>query len=225
MKKTNFKVITTLVVLASMLFTQKVLAWHPVGVVVKQVQNQTTGTSLQDANDTTHAVDAKTGDVLRYVIEVRNDGNTDARGYNDMANVVLVDTLPAGLELISDPAQTEIKVELGTIKPKSKVVKEYLVKVTENVNRKLIENKACFSGNSTANDNSQAGCDVADIITNIPQTSSTSVTKVIPVVKSAVKSLPNTGPGSTFGMIAATASIGYISSLIFLSKRSQRNSR
>lgn len=143
------------------------LAWHPDGAIVKYVTNQTTGSAKSDANNAATAVAAKPGDVLKYTIEVRNDGAADSKGYNDMAKTVLTDTLPAGVELVSNPASRTITENLGTIKPGQKVVKEYTVKVTASKDG-VIENKACFTGDSTVNDNPQKGCDVANVKVTVP---------------------------------------------------------
>ena len=105
-------------------------AWHPKGEIVKEVQNVTTSSALKDADTTADAVAAKPGDTLRYVITVKNIGEPASNGYNDMAKTVMTDTLPAGVELASNPAQRQITENLGTIKPGVSVKMEYLVKVT-----------------------------------------------------------------------------------------------
>src|SRR3546814_385735 len=85
------------VIVASAMSTS-VLAWHPKGQIKKFVQSQ-------DANTVQTAVSAKPGDVLKYTIEVSNVGQSDNRGYNDMHYTVLTDTLPTGVELVSNPSQ------------------------------------------------------------------------------------------------------------------------
>jgi uncharacterized repeat protein (TIGR01451 family) len=142
-------------------------AWHPKGVINKSVQNVTAGGALSDANATNTAISAKPGDVLRYVITVSNAGKPDSRGYNDMAKTVMTDTLPAGVELVSNPATRSLKVDLGLIKPGQKVTKEYQVKVVAKQDG-AITNTACFTGNSTANDSPQKGCDTAVATVKIP---------------------------------------------------------
>jgi uncharacterized repeat protein (TIGR01451 family) len=142
------------------------LAWHPKGVITKSVMNQTTGSALSDANNAASAVSAKPGDVLKYVIEVRNDGS--AGNSNEMHFTKLTDTLPAGVELVSDASKRSITEDLGTIKPGEKVTKEYLVKVTSTKDGDLIENQACFTGDSEVKDNPQKGCDVADVKVTVP---------------------------------------------------------
>lgn len=225
----KFKLLSSLAlvgVVTPLISVQSAFAWHPVGVITKSVQNQTTGSTLQDANDSTHAVSAKTGDTLRYVIEVRNDGTADSRGYNDMANVVVTDVLPQGVQLVSDPSATKITANLGTIKPQAKVSKEFIVKVTETKDAKLIENKACFTGNSTVNDNPQSGCDTADIVTKLPPVVTPqppvtpTPTPTPPVVQSAT-TLPNTGAGNVIALALAASAIGYLGSRLVLSKRNR----
>jgi uncharacterized repeat protein (TIGR01451 family) len=134
-------------------------AWHPEGKIKKFVQNQTTGSAQSDANDTGSAVAAKPGEILKYVIEVRNDGASGKS--NEMHFTKLTDTLPAGVELVSDPSKRQITEDLGVIAPGKKVTKEYLVKVTSNKDGDMIKNEACFTGDSEVKDNPQKGCDLA----------------------------------------------------------------
>lgn len=143
------------------------LAWHPKGVIKKSVQNQTAGTALSDANDAKTAVAAKPGDTLKYVIEVSNAGATG--NSNEMHFTKLTDTLPAGVQLVADPAKRAISEDLGVIKPGAKVTKEYLVKVTSSKNGDLITNKACFTGDSEVKDNPQKGCDDANVTVKVPE--------------------------------------------------------
>jgi uncharacterized repeat protein (TIGR01451 family) len=209
-------------------------AWHPKGVIVKSVQNQTTGSVLSDANTSATAVSAKPGDVLRYVIEVRNDGATAANGTNDMAKTVMTDTLPAGVQLVSDPAKRTLTANLGTITPGKKVTTEYIVKVVAETDG-LLENKACFTGDSTANDNPQKGCDVADVkVTVPPKPPVTPVTPVTPeqpvtpqVQAAAVEvpaTLPNTGAGTFLAPLAAVVAggAGYAGRLLRIKRRTNQ---
>lgn len=144
-------------------------AWHPKGQIVKSVQNITSGNAsdLNTANDAKTAIAAKPGDTLKYVIVVSNTGDADKNGNNDMDKTVLKDTLPAGVELVSNAATRQITEDLGLIKPGKSVTKEYIVKVTAKTDG-FIENKACFTGNSTVNDNPQSGCDVANAKVTVP---------------------------------------------------------
>jgi uncharacterized repeat protein (TIGR01451 family) len=174
-------------------------AWHPKGIITKKVQNVTTGSALSEADTEDTAVAAKPGDTLKYVITVRNDGAADSKGYNDMAKTVMTDTLPSGIELVSNASQRQISENLGTIKPGQSVTKEYLVKVTASTDG-AIQNTACFTGNSTANDNPQQGCNPAIITVTVPETPVTPTTpetpetptKPTPVVETPAE-LPHTG--------------------------------
>jgi len=190
-------------------------AWHPKGTIIKYVQNQTTGSALSDANDAAHAVSARPGDILKYVVEVSNTGAADSKGLNDMANTMLVDTLPAGVSLVSNPSQTVMTESLGTVAPGKKVTREYLVKVTSQTNGTVLENKACLTGNSKANDNPQKGCDVADVTVTVPPTPTPTPTPTPPAVQAAAtvqpQALPNTGMPSFMAPVAAViaAGLGY----------------
>ncbi|HUS26805.1 MAG TPA: hypothetical protein VMY99_05660 [Nevskiaceae bacterium] len=215
--------------------TGTAFAWHPKGVIVKSVQNQTTNSALSDANTAASAVSAKPGDVLKYVIEVRNDGTADSKGYNDMAKTVMTDTLPAGVELVSDPAQRTISVDMGTIKPGQKVTKEYVVKVTAATNDQLVENKACFTGDSTANDNPQKGCDVADIKVSVPETPKPPTPPVVPPTTpeqpkgsgeqtpAPAQELPNTGAGDFIAPVVGAGLVGYAINTLRLKRRATQS--
>jgi uncharacterized repeat protein (TIGR01451 family) len=161
-------------------------AWHPKGVIVKTVQNQTAGTAASDANDVATAVSAAPGDTLVYSISVSNTGAAAANGDDDMAHTTMTDTLPTGIALASNPASRTINEDLGTIKPGKNVTKTYAVKVTSTTDGDIITNKACFTGNSLVNDNPQSGCDVAIVKVHVPP--------VIPPVKPPLPpELPKTG--------------------------------
>lgn len=190
------------------------LAWHPKGVITKSVMNQTAGSQLSDANNAASAVSAKTGDVLKYVIEVRNDGQNG--NSNEMHFTKLTDTLPAGVELVSNPSAREINEDLGVIKPGQKVTKEYLVKVTSTKDGDLIENKACFTGDSEVKDNPQKGCDVADVKVTVPPKEEEkptptptpeTPTPTTPVeTQPAAETLPETGASEILAPVVALTS-------------------
>jgi uncharacterized repeat protein (TIGR01451 family) len=190
-------------------------AWHPKGVIVKKVQNVTANSVLSDADSTATAVAAKPGDTLKYVITVSNIGAVDNSGNNDMAKTVMTDTLPSGIELVSNPAQRQISENLGTIKPGKSVTKEYLVKVTSKSDGS-ITNTACFTGNSTANDNPQQGCNPAVVTVTVPETPVTPTTPVTPEqpVPETPAELPHTGMAENVIMssfvLGAIAYVGYL---------------
>jgi uncharacterized repeat protein (TIGR01451 family) len=144
-----------------------VFAWHPKGVITKKVQNITTGGVLSEADTKSEAIAAKPGDKLNYVVEVRNDGASASNNYNDMVNTVLTDALPNGIALDGKPAQRTITENLGALKPGEKFTKTYTVVVTAQTEGE-IENIACFTGNSAANDNHQEGCNPAFITVTVP---------------------------------------------------------
>jgi uncharacterized repeat protein (TIGR01451 family) len=207
------------------------LAWHPKGVIVKYVENTTSSSAKSDANDAAHAVAAKPGDVLKYTITVRNDGAADSKGYNDMAKTVMTDTLPAGVELVSNPSTRTISENLGLIKPGQNVTKEYLVKVTA-AKDGVIENKACFTGDSTVNDNPQKGCDVADAKVTVPQTPpeqpktpETPQKPETPTTPAPAAELPNTASGVALGGLTGAGAIGVAGIQYLRSKRALKNVR
>lgn len=202
------------VVLASAIATP-VAAWHPKGQIKKSVQNQTTNSAVSDANTVQTAVSSKPGDVMKYVIEVSNTGQASSNGHNDMHKTVLKDTLPAGVELVSNPAQRDITENLGVLKPGQKVTKEYLVKVTSKTDKSVITNKACFTGDSEVNDAPQSGCDPAVITVTVPpkppETPELPKGQGGPEVdtKAAVTELPKTGPANIAGIFTGVSGLGY----------------
>lgn len=187
------------------------LAWHPKGVIKKSVQNQTTASGLSDANDANSAVTAKPGDILKYVIEVSNVGN--AGKTNEMHFTKLTDTLPAGVQLVSDPTKKQITEEIGVIAPGQKVTKEYIVKVTGAKDGEIIENKACFTGDSEIKDQPQQGCDTANIKVSVPkeqpkpeEPKKEQPKTEAPAVLSTTTTLPQTGAEGFLAPLAAVVS-------------------
>jgi uncharacterized repeat protein (TIGR01451 family)/LPXTG-motif cell wall-anchored protein len=211
----------TAVVMASTV-TGAVFAWHPKGTIVKYVQNETAQSGLEDANDEASAVAAKPGDILKYVIKVSNEGDASSNE-NSMVNTVLTDTLPTGVELVSQPSQRTISVNLGTIEPGKSVTKSYEVKVTSETDGDVLTNKACFTGNSEANDNEQKGCDTAVVKVKIPETppkpTPTPTPPAAPTKPQAPETLPNTGAGSFILPAAVVSILGYAGYLLRLKKQ------
>jgi uncharacterized repeat protein (TIGR01451 family) len=215
-------------VAAAGMITIPALAWHPKGVIKKYVQNQTAGGQLVDANDAASAVSAKTGDVLKYVIEISNDGAAATNGHNDMHYTKLTDTLPAGVELVSDPAKRTITEDLGVLTPGQKVTKEYLVKVTSTKDAAVIENEACFTGDSEVKDQPQKGCDTANVTVTVPPVveppkEEPKVEQPQPQVQAA-QALPETGAASLIAPVAAIGSgvIAYVGRLFAIKRRTQK---
>lgn len=207
------------------------LAWHPEGKIVKKVKNVTQNSQLADANDAGSAITAKPGDILTYVITVSN-AQTNDDGQNDMTNTVLKDTLPEGVEFVSKPGERTITENLGVLKPKQSVTKEYQVKVTATKDA-VITNKACFTGNTEVNDNPQQGCDNAVVKVTVPKveekppvtpptttTPETPKTPEAPVAAPVAEELPQTGPATTIALIAAATVIGYVARLKYLARQS-----
>lgn len=218
-------------VVAASAIAAPALAWHPKGVIKKSVQNQTAATALADANDAASAVAAKPGDILKYVIEVSNTG---AEGKtNEMHFTKLTDTLPAGVQLVSDPSKKEITEDLGVIAPGQKVTKEYMVKVTSTKDADLIENKACFTGDSEVKDQPQQGCDTANVKVSVPKEQpkpeqpkpeapkETPKTTTPQILAAATTELPKTGAESVLAPLAAFTSgaAAYAGRLIVIKRR------
>lgn len=223
MKKSNLlgaSVLTGVIVATSM--SASVLAWHPKGQIKKYVQNQTMSGSLSDANTAQTAVSAQPGHTLKYVVEVSNTGDAASNGHNDMHYTVLTDTLPAGIELVSNPSQRQITENLGVLKPGQKVTKEYLVRVTSKTDKDVITNKACFTGDSEVKDSKQSGCDPAVVTITVPEEPETPEepkTPEQPAKGAAPQVLPATGPASVATIFAGTTGLGYAAHRLFGRKR------
>lgn len=187
----------------SLIAAPAVLAWHPKGVIDKKVQNVTQSGSLTDADDAASAVTSKPGDVLKYVIEIRNDGAPHQSGYNDMYFVELRDELPTGVELVADPSKRIITENIGLIKAGKKVVREYEVKVVSQTNDQIVENKACFKGDSEVKDSPQSGCNLANIKVVVPKKQEEK--KIL----SSEITIPATGAGSVAAASISLAGVGY----------------
>jgi uncharacterized repeat protein (TIGR01451 family) len=220
---------TFITVTALVASTGTVLAWHPKGQIKKSVQNVTTQSAVSDANDAKSAVTVKTGDTLKYVVEVSNTGAAADNGMNDMHDTVMTDTLPAGVELVSNPNQSKISENLGTLKPGQKVTKEYTVRVTANKDKQVVDNEACFTGDSAVKDAPQKGCDHAVVVLTVPEVPKTPITPTAPEqpkgqgsapqVSSAVTTLPETGAGGVVAIFAGVSVLGYAGHLVVSRKR------
>lgn len=206
---------------------QTTLAWHPEGKIVKKVQNVTSGSALADADTDAAAVAAKPGDTLKYVITISNPAKPADKNWNDLAYIKMTDTLPAGVELVSNPAKRTITESLGTLKPGQSVTKEYLVKVTAKTNG-TIKNTACFTGDSEVKDNPKQGCNPAVVKVTVPPVKPP-VTPEIPEVPETPitetetevpTELPKTGPAETLlGSILAIGAVTYAVNHYVASKR------
>lgn len=199
-------IITGTLAVASL--AQPALAWHPKGEIVKKVENVTAGSGLADADTAADAVAAKPGDILKYVITVSNKGDKAKNGDNDMVTTVVTDTLPDGVELADGSGTRTITANLGRIKPGESKTKEFTVKVTATSDG-AIENTACFTGDSGANDNPQKGCNPAVVTVTVPETPAPVTpeepkTPEKPTPKETPVELPQTGPveSAIFGVLA-----------------------
>lgn len=201
-------------------------AWHPEGKIVKTVQNVTMNGSPSDANTSSQAVSAAPGDTLRYSITVSNPAKPAEKQYNDLAFTVLKDNLPQGVELVDEPTRRTITENLGTILPGKSVTKHYMVKVTATSDG-IIENKACFEGNSVVKDAPRKGCDTANVLVTVPPAPVIEPQPESPAPQPEVKAaetvtpqtLPATGAAGLFVLSGAAAAAGYAGNLLRLRRR------
>ena len=209
-----------------------VLACHPQGKIVKNVQDVTLNSASVEANTEASALIVNKGDILTYTVTVSNQETvTGKNGEDQMVDTKLTDTLPKGVELASDPAKTTITENLGNIKAKGSVTKQYQVKVTSNEEGAVLTNKACYISTSKLGSKyNQSGCDVAIVKVHVPETpvtppttpsptKPTPKTPEAPVKQEAPKALPNTGAGNVVVLGALVSALGYAGSLVFFKRR------
>lgn len=202
----------TIGVVTAGLVISPALAWHPKGAIQKSVEDETTHSALVDANDVNSALDVNTGDTLKYVVTVSNNGAPASNGDDDMASTVMTDTLPAGLTPVDSSTPSQIQVSMGTIKPGKSMTESYEVKVTAATDSQVITNEACFTGNSKVNDNPQKGCDDAVIKIHVP----TPPAPTQPTTPQQPTNLPNTGAGNFVVPALAVSVLGYAGYLLRL---------
>ncbi len=209
-------IVAGVVVVPSLWFAPTVQAWHPVGAISKTVQNTSAAVAAPvEANTEETAIAVKTGDVVRYTITVSNKATANDRGYNDLAFIKVTDKVPEGLESVENPAQRTISFELKNLVPGESASKTVDMKVTATTNKLVVSNEACYTADSLVKDQPQAGCDLAKIRLNIPQTSSTSTVKPEPVVKAvATTTLPKTGVSNVFVVGFGFGMTAYLVSLV-----------
>jgi uncharacterized repeat protein (TIGR01451 family) len=169
MKKASI-LVAAISVGVTLLAAQPALAWHPEVDVKKSVQNITAKSALADANTNSAAVAAQPGDTLKYVIEISNPAKAADNKWNDLVKVTMTDTLPAGVELVSNPSQRTLTEKIDRLVPGQKITKEYTVKVTSKNDATYINNNVCVDGNSEANDAYRKDCDNAIVKVNVPVT-------------------------------------------------------
>lgn len=188
-------------------------AWHPEVKVTKYVTNVSTGGPMADANDAASAVGTKPGDVIKYTMVIENTANPANNGYNDLRFTKMTDTLPAGVELVNEPAKKQLIEELGVLKPGDKTTKEYILKVTSTKDGDNILNEVCVTGDSEVKDAPRKDCDTAVIKVQV------SPTPELP--KENPKVLPVTGPAGAIVSAGAVTILGYVGNLLRLKRRNR----
>lgn len=132
----------------------------PFPVIYKHVIDTAKPGTSYAADDAAHAVEVASNGLIQYEITVNNGGTAP------MENVVLTDDLPAGVQLVSDPAMRRITANLGTIPAGG--LKTYTVGLTKGVEvtaaSGLIDNVACANATGV-----QQVCDHAVIKVKAPQ--------------------------------------------------------
>lgn len=204
-----------------------VLAWHPKGKIVKEVQNVTQNGQLMDANTAESAVSVHPGDTVKFVITVRNDGTPHNQGHNDMHYTKVADQLPEGLELLDGVTNKD----LGLLKPGESKKVEFTAKVTADEDNSVICNTGKFTGNSKVNDAPQKGQDDACVVVTVPPTPEEPEEPEVPETpetpetpeqpkKETPKELPSTGPAELVAGIIGASSLAGATSAYLRSRRS-----
>jgi len=219
-------------IVLSTLVAGTVFACHPQGSIIKKVQDITTSSAVVDANTASSALTVNQGDILTYSITIANAETVEGdQNQADMLNTSLTDTLPAGVQLIGNPTQTTITENLGTIKAKGSITKQYQVKVTATQDGSILTNKACYTSTSNLGASyAQSGCDTAVVKVHVPTPIPTPVPTPTPpaptpvvtpaaIVTPTAAALPNTGAGSSIALAIAIAILGYAANVLRLRRR------
>lgn len=208
-------------VLATSLSTAA-FAWHPKGDIKKYVENVTAKTAKQDANSVAAAVSAKPGDILKYTIVVKNVAAPAGNQYNDLKFIKVTDNLPAGVELVSGTASKDYGNTV--VVPGKSVSYEFTVKVVTGAkDGQVIDNKACYEGDSVVKDNKQKGCDNAVVKVNVPKTPKPEEPKPetpkeeTPEVLPA--EIPSTGAGSILASVTGLSAATFAAASFVQSRR------
>jgi uncharacterized repeat protein (TIGR01451 family) len=201
-----------------------VLACYPQGKIVKTVQDNTTGSAVVH-NGNSNPLSVNQGDTLTYTVTISNQETQEGDQHQaDMTNVVLTDTLPVGVQLISDPSQTTITEKIGTIPANGKKVVAYPVKVTATQDGELLENKACYTSESNLGSKyDESNCDYAYVSVHVPvQPPSTPTPPTTPSTPQTPTSLPDTGSTalSTSLFVGGTTIVAYGLNVLRLKLRS-----
>jgi uncharacterized repeat protein (TIGR01451 family) len=195
------------------------------------VQNQTTNSAVATADNKEDALQAKTNDILKYIVEVKNTGD------KELKSIKITDTLPAGVELVSNGAQRTITEEIASIKAGESTTKHIIVKVTAGKDGDIVDNQVCFSATFDGETNEQNSCDNAAVrIGEKPaeqQPAPTAPeakpepkpeqkpTESAPSNTTRTDDLPTTGPSDMIAPAAAltTGTLAYIGRLLALKRR------
>lgn len=194
-------------------FTATVYAWHPEVKITKYVTNVTANGDKADANTAADAVNTKPGDVIKYTMVIENPASPASNGYNDLHFTKMTDEVPAGVELVGDPAKRQITEDLGILKPGQKITKEYTLKVTSTKDGEVILNEACVTGDSEVKDSPEKDCDPAVIKVKVPPTPE--------LPKETPKILSVTGPEGTLVSAGVVSVLGYLGNMLRLRLRKQ----
>lgn len=210
-------------------------AWEPKGAISTKVQNITSNSILADANEEGQAIIARPGDALKYTVEVSNTAEDGGADGNDMVDVKVSVTLPAGVEMADNSGKRTFEEDLGTIKPGQKTVKEYSVKVIASQNGIVLDASARFTGNSSANNSPQQGQDAAKVkvvvpaATPKPEAPAPTPAPAAPAAAAKTETpavaddaLPQTGPAAGLGAAAGLSALGYAGHMYSRSKRGLR---
>jgi len=221
MKKVSlFGSATVVSILAATIIAAPAFACYPQGNIVKTVQDNTTGSSVVTADTDASALSVNQGDTLTYTVTISNQETQEGDQHQaDMTNVELTDTLPAGVQLVSNPSETTITENLGTIAANGKVSRTYQVKVTATENDAYLTNKACYtSGSNLGTKYDQSGCTVSIVHVNVPVVPPTPT----PPAPTPPTTLPNTGSTalSAAMLVSGIAFVGYALNVLRLKLRS-----
>lgn len=200
-------------------------AWHPQAEITKSVQDVTSNSqpvsamaavninSKTASKTAAQVITVAPGDNLKYVVVVNNPAPAAKNKYDDLANAMMVDTLPSGVQQINS---TALQASIADLAPGQSKTYEYDVKVTDQTDGDTLTNKACVTGSSANGDvTGLEACASVTVKVKVPQQPTPTPTPTPTPAPTQPTQLPNTGAGSyIFPAAGITAVLGYVGYLL-----------
>lgn len=210
-------------VVSPIVFSRSAYAQNPSGVITMTIQDLTTGSTITQSTSYVFAPVVNTGDELQYQVLLSNQGSSP--GNDQMVNTVVTNQLPAGLSLVS-----EDNLNVGTLDASQQAYLNIFVTVTA-TSAGLIQNQACFTGNSITGSSPQSGCATSFVKASGKAGTSSGALSTAPVPSgggqggdTSASSAPLPGTGSTYSAVLSALGFEALAgtSYIYLRARHRR---